>query len=130
MGQDWVEFENEHDCKVALRPTYIEAFAEIDDGSKNKNMVELHIGIDNGADHNIVYAKGTYEQVKQKIMSAERIDLSDVVVEHFTKDEYEFIKAVLPMCLSEVHYNIIGPKDKGLFESIRNKLNEILKEEE
>lgn len=131
MRQEWIEFEGREGNKVLLRPEYISSVVE-----KSGDTGGTTIGYDEHPilDGDQVIAtscncKEPYEQVKQKIMDAEKVDFSDVAVEHFTNEEYEFIKAILPMCLSEVHFEIIGQKDKDMFDNIMNKLNEILKED-
>lgn len=131
MRQDWVEFENANGVKFSLRPEYIQAIEEIDDGTKVKNLIKIIYGILNDGTAVMYGAKGTYEQVKQKIMDAEKVDYSDVVVERFTKDEYE----LLLNAIGFLEASYIGTRECYEFSKqieplgeLRKKLNKIIKE--
>lgn len=127
MLQDWIEFEMKGDRLLSLRPQYITKYSMAQEGTSDVTIVMYEEG-DFAKDY---YVNEPYEQVKQKIMDAERIDLSNVVVEHFTREEYEFIKSILPMSISRVYieHDSTGNTER-LYKSIENKLNEILKEDE
>lgn len=119
MPQDWIEFKTISGENGSLRPEYIYSIV-----GDNKTTTITY-------SDTAIYVAEPYEQVKQKIMDAERIDLSNVVVEHFTREEYEFIKSILPMSISRVYieHDSTGNTER-LYKSIENKLNEILKEDE
>ena len=116
---NWVEFEATNNKKFSVRPEYIVAI----DGAMEENEVVLLGEV--GAKSVEYSTLESYEQVKQKIMEAERADVSDVAVEHFTRDEYE----ILMGCL--LHYITRAVLDKDecdKISTIQNKLNKILEE--
>ncbi len=122
MRQDWIEFETKKEAerceRACLRPERILA---IQDREKKGTRLTYDCNGETGS----VDLIEPYEQVKQKIMSAERGDLSDVVVERFIREEYEFIANAIDSILSG---QVEGP-GIGKALRIRNKLNEILKED-
>ncbi len=129
MRQDWVEFKDQHRCMISIRPAYIRAFSELNDGCKNKNICEIYY--DWGTEEESttpIFVKGTYDQVKQKIMNAEKVDLSDVVVEHFTREEYETLLNIARCERDECEHDNIPTRVKNMNQII-NKLSEILKED-
>lgn len=126
MQQDWIEFKVKGDRLLSLRPGYITKYSMGSEGNSDITVVMY----EEGDFVNDYYVNEPYEQVKQKIMDAEKVDLSSVAVEHFTRDEYEFIKSILPMSISRVYieHDSTGNTER-LYKSIENKLNEILKED-
>lgn len=111
MRQDWIEFEVDHG-KLFVKYYDVESFRHVFNGFAGSCT---SISLSNGTNHLILEP---YEQVKQKIMDAEKIDLSDVV-EHFTREEYRMLLYCLEMSLA---------KDR-LVQPLMDKLNEILKED-
>lgn len=123
MRQDWIEFKMKAGRKVSLRPKYIVSVFEKEgnvwlsydenpfvDG--DQKLVSFH------------QVAEPYEQVKQKIMDAEKVDLSDAVVEHFTREEYN---TLYDLVVEESEHGI-GETYLAKLTPIKNKLNEILKE--
>lgn len=120
MRQDWIEFKgkllSDGQYNFSLRPEYIVAI----DGKEGKAMTEIQY--DTGSDQLTYYATEPYRQVKQKIMDAEKYDLNDVVVEHFTDDEYV---TLFVMVLAALGKSDESNNDEGLI-SIKNKLSKII----
>lgn len=74
----------------------------------------------------ILYIAEPYEDVMAKIKEVEEpVDLSNCVVEHFTRDEYELIKRACD-AYAEVNFNSV---DEQPSRDIVNKVKEILKED-
>lgn len=128
MRQDWIEFKSKGGRNISLRPSNIMAIADKGDETWIYIDTEL-LGDDRVLSTNLCATTEPYEQVKQKIMDAEKVDLSDAVVEHFTKDEYQ---RLLVLAKSEQD----GCREDNLqgqiefMQNIIDKLNKILKEEE
>lgn len=126
MRQDWIEFETNIGEKVLLRPEYIQSILQF---GKHTMLYYEYIPFGSAQKEatSIIELTEPYGQVKQKIIDAEKVDLSNVVVEHFTKDEYE----ILEYCLTQY---IQSPSSPSVvterYAKLQNKLNEILKEEE
>lgn len=119
---DWVEFKDQHRCMVSLRPECIHAFSELNDGCKNKNICEIYYDFGNEEESTPIFVRGTYEQVKQKIMDAEKYEPVEVQVEHFTRDEYEILYKLIDL---EVGHTI-GTSEYIPIKRIRDKLNKML----
>lgn len=130
MRQDWIEFEGQNWGKFIVRPEYISWVSTHKEFSteENKDIYYTNIHVDDGSVYGeIMWTREPYEQVKQKIMDAEKVDLNDAVVERFTKKEYEVIRNVF----------VSGKKACGekytfgpISTSILEKLNKILEEME
>lgn len=123
---DWIEFEGWNFGKFMIRPESIEWISQRED---REGAVYTRICVNDGSDvGESMLTSEPYEQVKQKIMNAEKVDLSGVVVEHFTRDEYrttlELVKDKLLDLGSQPREDVLAE-----LENIRDKLNEILKEE-
>lgn len=118
MRQDWIEFKTVNGEYGILRPEYITSAV-----GDNKNTTITY-------DDYKLEIMEPYEQVKQKIMDAEKVDLNNVMVKHFTREEYEYIL----QSLKDAHVDIMFPPQNedeiALYERIKNKLNKILKEKE
>lgn len=86
MQRDWIEFEVYNkkcgSTKAIFRPEYIVSVGH-NSGGKAGILVEV------GNEAEFIELAEPYEQVKQKIIDAERIDLGDMAVEPFTRGEYE-----------------------------------------
>lgn len=115
MRQDWIEFNMKGDRLLSLRPKYIMKYSMTQEGSPNTTIVMYKEG-DFTKDY---YVAEPYEQVKQKIMDAEKVD--------FTKEEY---KHLLRLCENATQPNDGYTPDWTKLNPIMNKLNEILKEKE
>lgn len=95
MRQDWVEFEQVEytgyngGCNskiisaIHLRPEYITTIKETDHGVK--------ITYDSGYNVDYYLLTDPYEQVKQKIIDAEKYDLDSVTVDRFTEEQYKLL---------------------------------------
>lgn len=134
MRQEWIEFEGREGNKILLRPEYVSSLCN---NWNNTGCVMVgydeHMMInDEGRSSSFALVNEPYEQVKQKIMDAEKVDLSDVVVEHFTREEYMYILKILNDHLEELEkvksIDAINPSSS--VNQLRYKINEILKEEE
>lgn len=121
MRQDWIEFKMKGDRLLALRPEYITKYSMSQEEGSDFTIVMYEEG-DFVKDY---YVNEPYEQVKQKIMDAEKVDLSDAVVEHFTREEYNIL---YDLVVEESEHGI-GETYLAKLTHIKNKLNE-LKEEE
>lgn len=128
MRQDWIEFEGNNHKKILLRPEYISSVID-ESGTTGITRIgyDEHPILDGEPYLTTLYeCKEPYNQVKQKIIDAEKVDLSDVVVEHFTKDEYETILEIV-----KAEKNNTPDHDTGEYAELRrivDKLNKILKE--
>lgn len=120
--QDWIEFKKNETDNLSLRPEYIVGISEFPFDMKNNLSAYTRVLYDIGNSAQDIAIAEPYEQVRQKIMDAEKVDLSDVVVERFTKEEYKFIEKSL--------YDHYGPNTYSKeYNSIMNKTSEILKED-
>lgn len=119
MRQDWIEFEWYKGRKVSTRTDYI---MNIREGIDSSNKECVMIGCSDGEATFDLYSYMPYEQVKQKVMDAEKVDLNDVVVEHFTDDEYV---TLFVMVLAALSKGDESNNDEGLI-SIKNKLSKII----
>lgn len=126
MRQGWIEFiAGRNGEKYCVRPERIVSFDELTEEGEVTIMFEAGNEI---AEFNTCEP---YEQVKQKIVDAEKVDLSNMVVEHFTKDEYELLlNAVgyLEAACNDTKENIEFAKRLEPLGKLKIKLNEILKE--
>lgn len=126
MRQDWVEFEIRDEKKVSLRLEYITSIIEKEgyvwlcydekpflDGDQ-KLASFYHIA-------------EPYEQVKQKIIDAEKVDYNNVVVEHFTREEYENLRYYAQFYKENNTWD--DDEDRNLTDKMLNKLDKILKED-
>ena len=143
MRQDWIEFEGWNFGKFMVRPEYVDWVSSHKEFStkENKDIYYTSIHVDDGSDYGEnMYTPEPYEQVKQKIIDAEKVDLSDVVqrekifVEHFTREEYEFLKrwtdgAIMNDEAVFTDEALAEDEDYKMVKKIRDKLNEILKED-
>lgn len=128
MRQDWIEFEGKKGNKISLRSSWIVQVTEVP-FDYGKNIGEYAtISYECGNSITTKEIAEPYEQVKQKIMDAEKVDLSDVVVEHFTREEYAHILELFENATDVA--NACGRKASLLTATIMDKLYEILKEEE
>lgn len=121
MRQDWIEFEGKEGNKILLRPEYVSSLCN---NWNNTGCVMVgydeHMMInDEGRSSSFALVNEPYEQVKQKIMDAEKVD--------FTKEEY---KHLLRLCENATQPNDGYTPDWTKLNPIMNKLNEILKEKE
>lgn len=123
MQQDWIEFKMKGDRLLSLRPGYITKYSMGSEGNPDTTVVMYEEG-DFVKDY---YVDEPYEEVKQKIMDAEKIDLSNVVVEHFTREEYELLSECVDYHVG--NGQIEPPEYKAKLVKLQNKLNEILKED-
>lgn len=108
MRQDWVEFKINGDT-YSVRPEYIVAFETAENGYTKLFM-------DSGSLKLEFDSSESYEQVKQKLLDADKADWSKV--EHFTKEEYDTLR------LAVTNAGFAPEYEKPLLD----KLNEILKE--
>lgn len=114
MPQDWIEFKTIPGENGSLRPEYIYSIV-----GDNKTTTITY------SDTAINVAE-PYEQVKQKIMDADKIDYSNVIVEHFTKDEYELLEYCLAQCAPSSDSSKVAIER---YAKLQNKLNKILMED-
>lgn len=124
MQQDWIEFERLDGGNICVRLSNVEFFESRNDftSGEHKGKPYVILCINDGSDSGEnIYLSEPYEQVKQKIMNAEKVDLNDVVVERFTKEEYEFIRQTMNF--------VAGALDERMSAKVLDKLNEILEEE-
>ncbi len=104
MKQDWIEFENISGKKVSLCPKYINAILEKENHTDIYYDQKPIIDSKSGKLTTIISIAEPYEQVKVKIMDAEMVDTSDVVVEHFTEDEYDTLKQAVETSMLDPIY--------------------------
>lgn len=132
MRQDWIEFDGYNFGKFSVKASCIDWVSQRkigEDGKPNPDsdiiitILHANDGSDYGED---MRTSEPYEQVKQKIMGAEKAGSSDVVVEYFTREDYEKILAVMETELKEC---IEDNADVERTTKIVDKLNEILKED-
>lgn len=130
MKQGWVEFENISGKKVSLRPKYIGAILE------KVNHTDIYydqkpiIDGKSGKLTTIISIIEPYEQVKQKIIDVEKVNLSDVEVEHFTIEEYKILEDVMIQKLDQLAEDEPCTSNYYDHSHLLDKLNEILKEKE
>lgn len=122
MRQNWIEFEIKDDRFLSLRPEYITKYSMVQEGTPDVTIVMYEEG-DFTKDY---YVNEPYEQVKQKIMDAEKVDLSGVAVERFTKEEYRLLNTTL----FELIWGDVTRLDSQEVEltALHKKLQSILKE--
>ncbi len=125
MRQDWVEFlAGRRNKKFCVRPEYIIAFDE----AVQEDEVILY---GEAGDKIIEYSTcEPYEQVKQKIIDAEKVGLSDVAVEHFTRDEYDRLRSCVLYYQENSTWYVDHKDTQRETDLLLNKLNKILKEGE
>lgn len=127
MRQDWIEFETDKEtekCKsVCLRPEHILAIQD----RANK---DTRLTYDCNSEIGSIDVAEPYEQVKQKIMDVEKVDYSNVVAEHFTREEYELIENVMLHKVDQLAKDEPCTSNYYAHDRILIKLNEILKEDE
>lgn len=126
MRQDWVEFEIRDEKKVSLRLEYITGIIE------KEGYVWLCYDEKPFLDGDqklasFYHVNEPYEQVKQKIIDAEKVDYNNVVVEHFTREEYENLRYYAQFYKENNTWD--DDEDRNLTDKMLNKLNEILKED-
>lgn len=125
---DWIEFETNIGEKVLLRPEYIQSILQF--GNHTMLYYEyIPFGSAQKEATSIIELSEHYEQVKQKIMNAERVDLSNVVLEHFTREKYKTL-AYAMNCLNNNYAQDGLSNDADKCAEIERELNEILKEKE
>lgn len=130
MRQDWIEFITDKEAKnckaVCLRPEYIIAIQD----RANKGT---RLTYDCNTETASIDITEPYGQVKQKIMDAERpINLDDVAVERFTRDEYELLLnsvGYFEAACNDTKENIEFAKRLEPLAKLKSELNKILKEE-
>lgn len=119
---DWVEFKKDGNEQVMVRACQIDGFSEY-----RGNQTLLTLGGDSGHPTGLVIAE-PYEQVKQKILDAEKMD--DVVVERFIREEYVYLYGLLTSHIDTLKRE--GDTEASSKDSFQNhllhKLEEILKE--
>lgn len=119
--RNWVEFVANGD-RIVVRPEHIIYF-------ETQSMGYTKLWVDVGRSPQEVVVSEPYERVKQKIMAAEKVDYSNVVAEHFTKEEYEKLLSAVQI---QVDNCTVGHLSAQVNEwrKLENKINEILKEGE
>lgn len=132
MRQEWIEFEGREGNKILLRPEYVSSLCN---NWNNTGCVMVgydeHMMInDEGRSSSFALVNEPYEQVKQKIMDVEKVDYSNVVAEHFTREEYELIENVMLHKVDQLAKDEPCTSNYYAHDRILIKLNEILKEDE
>lgn len=121
MRQDWVEFITDKEAEkcntVCLRPEYILA---IQDRANKGTRLTYDCNSETGS----IDVVEPYEQVKQKIMDAEKVEHSKAI-ERFTRDEYRLI---LDLVGGDTSFSDVCRDLPTLRANLENKLNKILKE--
>lgn len=124
MRQNWIEFKKSETDNINLRPEYIIGISEFpfnyDENINEPTRILYEVG--NSVQDILIYEP--YEQVKQKIMDAERVDLSDVAIEHFTRDEYEILYKLIDLEAGHT----VGTSEYIPIKRIRDELDKILEE--
>ena len=114
---------------MSLRPKYIVSISEFPFDMEANTNEYTRILYDVGNSVQDIAIAEPYEQVKQKIMDAEKpINLDDIVVEHFTREEYETLLSITQYERDECEQDNMPSRVRDMNQII-NKLNEILKEE-
>lgn len=132
--QDWIEFKSKGGHNISLRPSNIMAIADKGDETWIYIDTEL-LGDDGVLSTNLCAITEPYEQVKQKIMGAEKADYSyatiakETFVEHFTKEEYEKIEKVMLHKVDQLAKDEPCTSNYYDHDRILRKLIEILKED-
>lgn len=125
MRQDWIEFEENDGGKTYVRIKNITAFHSLP--KVKQDGYNIVVSYNFGGVEQKIAVIGDFEQVKQKIMDAEKVDLSDVVVEHFTKEEYEKLLSAVQIQVDNCTVGHLTAQ-VNKWRKLENKLNEILKE--
>lgn len=121
MRQDWIEFKIKDDIFLSLRPEYITKYSMTQEGTRDVTIVVYEEG-DFTKDY---YVNEPYEQVKQKIMGAEKVDVNDAV-EHFTQEEFLLLNSALfELLYGDV--NVLKNREPELI-AIHKKLQNIIRE--
>lgn len=122
MRQVWIEFETTANAKFIVRPEYIDSVVD------NDNYTSLRYS--SGDSEVISHIKEPYEQVKQKIMDAERTYYTAIVKDcSLTRDDYETLLALAEYERDECERDNIPTRVKSM-NHIIGRLKEILKEDE
>lgn len=121
MRQDWIEFKIKDDRFLSLRPEYITKYSMTQEGTHDVTIVMYEEG-DFTKDY---YVNEPYEQVKQKVMDAEKYDLNDAV-EYFTQEEFSLLNSALfELLYGDV--NVLKNREPELI-AIHKKLQNIIRE--
>ncbi len=117
---DWVEFKVDDSTRFSVRPDYVTLIDEAT--TKDKVILFVECG------GKILQSQTCepYEQVKKKIEDASRVDLSNIVVEHFNEEEYE---RMLALAEAEQLACVEEEVDDSVIHSIVAKLRDILKKD-
>lgn len=126
MRQDWIEFEGYKGRKVCTRIDYIVNIRE-STNSSNEECVIIGCSADEATFN--LYSYEPYEQVKRKIMDAERVDYGGVVVERFTSEEFEMLEDVMTQKIDQLAKDEPCTANYYSHSNILDKLNKILKED-
>lgn len=127
MRQDWIEFKGREFDKFVVRPEYIMWVAQGGHNSKGEKPTYILVDRMREDGQDLLTVNEPYEQVKQKIMDAEKAGLNNVVVEHFTKEEYAHILELFENATDIA--NAGERKAKLLTATIMDKLYKIIKED-
>lgn len=127
MRQDWIEFEGWSFGSFIVRPECIDWVSQ---RKEEEGKVYVTIHVNDGSDEGTTMATSEpYEQVKQKIIDAEKMDLSNVRVEHFTREEYETM-LTLARCERDACEEDNIPDLIKYMNHIIDKLNKILEDDQ
>lgn len=126
MREDFVGFTaGRSDKKFYVRPEYIVAFDDATVEDETTIVVEI------GNEKDEYNTCEPIDQVKQKIVDAEKVDLSNTTAEHFTKEEYELLLEAVGFfeaSCNETKENVEFLKHIEPLTALKYKLNKILKE--
>lgn len=125
MRQDWVEFKGAGGALCSLHPEYIYSILEHDGGARIYYDYKITTD-DNRGLVTFLDTMEPYEQVKQKIMDAEKVGYDNIVTERFTKIEYILLRNAV---LSNIANSLDTP-NYSLLINLRDKINGILEETE
>lgn len=119
---EWLEFkcitnDGDFDSEPSIEPVLIRSYSIRAIAKKSSESTTIAMDDDN----NTYYiAAEPYEKVMDKVLKAEGpVDLSNCIVEHFSRDEYERILDAMN--------RLVGPS--AATQKIIDKLEEILKED-
>lgn len=119
--KEWIELIANAD-RVAVRPENIVMY-ETQAGGYTRILV------DSGSLNEEVIVSEPFEKVKQKIADAEEIDLSNIIVEHFTKEQYELLLEAVGFfeaSCTQTQDNVEFAKSLKPLATLKESLNQIL----
>lgn len=125
---DWIEFKKNTTEKIRLRSSRIVGIHELPFDMEKNITARTLLSYEVGKTVKEYLIDEPYEQVKQKITDAEKADLSNVVVEHFTREEYETILSCVEYWKETSEWYVDSKDQKNETDKLIDKLNEILKE--